>query len=389
MKRLSVAQAASLMAVPLALLATGLPTAAASDDIPRSDAAVFSMDALSDGDVTDVSGVSARSAKDEPMEAQGFSVMRAASGATAVVDTSMEGQGVIVAYGATFVDLSWKAYSPDARYVILRDGAQVAALDAGVNSFRDLQVEPGAEYDYQVMPVLPQEGDPQARLWGVKASVPESGSLAEMEQHAATQASTAAAARTTTLSWITFIPQKKINAPATGCDYGSGYQFGGDGRTVFDWKSSKYRTALHAVVTWSSKKVVGGVGIGATTVYKKSTGRKVATKTGSASNMSVKKLGAGANSVDVRMVTHAGNPYCRGLGGVKGAIDGALTIQLTKSGNYTIRSGKHRLMPNHHIYIYDGGRVTNVYKRKYANAACLIGSIACQEADLTGRRGSF
>ncbi|MFJ5841920.1 hypothetical protein ACIQGO_35130 [Streptomyces shenzhenensis] len=389
MKRLSVAQAASLTAVPLALLATGLPTAAASDNTPRPDAAVFSMDALADGDAKDASGLSVRSAEGEAMEAQGFSVMRAASGETAIVDTSMEQQGVIVAYGASFVDLSWKAYAPDARYAVLRDGVQVAALDAGVDSFRDTQVEPGVEYDYQVMPVLPEEGDPRARLWGVKASVPESGSLTEMQQQAAARASTAAAAKTTTLSWMTFIPQKKINTPATGCDYGSGYQFGGDGHTDFDWKSSKYRTALHATITWSSKKVVGNASIGATTVYKKSTGKKVATKTASAKGMSAKKLGSGSNSVDVRMVTHATNPFCKGLGGVKGAIDGALTMQLTKSGNYTIRSGKHRLMPNHYIYIYDGGKVTNVYKRKYANVTCLIGSITCQEADLTGRRGSF
>ncbi|MER6694180.1 hypothetical protein [Streptomyces minutiscleroticus] len=389
MKRLSVVQAASLAAVPLALLATGLPTAAASDDDIRPEAAVFSISALSDGDVEDVTGVSTRSATNQVLDTQGFAVMRADSGETAVVDTSMEQQGVTVAYGDSFVDLSWKAYAPDARYVVLRDGAQVAALDAGVESFRDTQVEPGAEYDYQVVPVLPEEGDARARLWGVKASVPESGSLARLQQQAVAQASAAAAAKTTTLSWVTFIPQKKINAPATGCDYGSGYQFGGDGHADFDWKSSKYRTALHATVTWSSKKVAGNASIGATTVYKKSTGKKVATKTASAKNMSAKKLGSGSNYVDVRMVTHATNPFCKGLGGVKGAIDGALTMQLTKSGNYTIRSGKHRLMPNHYIYIYDGGKVTNVYKRKYANVTCLIGSVTCEEADLTGRRGTF
>ncbi|MDN3297613.1 hypothetical protein QWM81_26965 [Streptomyces ficellus] len=298
-------------------------------------------------------------------------------------------QGITVAYGASFVDLSWKPYKADARYVVVRDGVQVASLEAGVAAFRDVQVKPGADYDYQVAPVLPEEGHPDARLWGVKASVPASASLTGLRKEAASRAAAAAVARTTTLSWVTFIPQAKVAAPAAGCDYGSNYAFGGDNRTAFDWKSSRYRTAAHATVTWSSKAVTGNVSVRSTTVYDKRNGRKVATKTASAKDMTVKKLGSGSNYVDVRMVTHATNPFCRGLGGVKGAIDGAMTMQLTTSGNYTIRSGKHRLMPNHHIYIYDGGQVTNVYTRSYSSVSCLIGSITCPEADLTGYRGSF
>ncbi|CAM5320418.1 hypothetical protein SCYAM73S_05299 [Streptomyces cyaneofuscatus] len=126
-----------------------------------------------------------------------------------------------------------------------------------------------------------------------------------------------------------------------------------------------------------------------THVYKKSTGKKVATKTATDKHMTAKKLGSGKNSVDIRFVMHAANPFCKGLGGVKGAISGAATINMTKSGNWTIRSGKHRLMPNHHIYIYNGGKVTNVYTRKYVGLPCLIGSVLCQEADLTGRYGKF
>src|SRR5690606_29161692 len=176
----------------------------------------------------------------------------------------------------------------------------------------------------------------------------------------------AAAAKTTTLSWVAFIPQKKIDAPKVGCDYGKGYQFGGDGRTKFDWKSGKYRAALHATVTWSSKKVTGNKSVKPTTVYKKSTGKQVAKKTATDKHMSAKKLG-----------------------GVNGAISGAATVHLTNGSNWTKRSGEHRLMPNHHIYIYNGGKVTNVYTRKYADVSCLIGSALCREADLTGRYGKF
>ena len=73
-------------------------------------------------------------------------------------------------------------------------------------------------------------------------------------------------------------------------------------------------------------------------------------------------------SVDVRMVTHASNPFCKVT-----AIDGAFSMHLTQSGNYAIFSGNHRQMPNHYIYIYDGGKVTDVYKRDAASPLCLVG----------------
>ncbi|MEU1122834.1 hypothetical protein ABZ371_04420 [Streptomyces sp. NPDC005899] len=380
---------ALLAVVPMALLAVGTPATAAPDEGPRPDAPAFSISALSSGTAKDISGVSEVSAEGKVLATQGFGVTQAPSGEKAIVDRSMQQQGITAAYGPSFVDLSWRGYAPEARYVVTRDGVRVADLRPGVTAFRDTRVVPGNDYDYQVVPVLPEGGHPRARLWGMKVSVPAAGSLAALRQGATAQATAAAVARTTTLSWITFIPQKRINGPAKGCTYGSKYQFGGDGRTKFDWKSSKYRTALHATITWSSKKVTGNKSVSPTTVYSKKTGKKVATKTATSKNMQAKKLGSGKNYVDLRMVTHATNPFCTGLGGVKGAIDGAFTIQLTTGGNYTIRSGKHRLMPNHHIYIYDGGKVKNVYTRSYASASCLIGSVACPEADLTGYRGKF
>jgi hypothetical protein len=200
--------------------------------------------------------------------------------------------------------------------------------------------------------------------------------------------SAASAAATTTLSWITFIPQNRIDAPPSLglCQYGPGYQFAGDNHTAFDWTSSRYRTALHATITWSTKTVVRNASIGTSHVYKKSTGQLVASKTASATGMSAKKLGSGANWVDLRMVTHATNPFCDSR---TGAIDGAFTIHMTQTGNYSISSGSHRQMPNHCIYIYNGGRVTNVYERTYAGARCLIGAIVCPLANLTGYYGRF
>ncbi|MEV3871086.1 hypothetical protein [Streptomyces sp. NPDC049906] len=375
-----------LSASTLALVAGVLP-ASAADRPPATPTAAASF--LAAGALTDVSGVAADSATGRQLKAQGFAVMKAPSGRTAVVDRSSAHEGITTATGPSFVELSWKGYAADARYVVTRDGRPVAQLPPGAVSFRDTTVRSGRVHHYQVAPVLPEGGDPRARLWGVKASVPASGSLTGLRKQASALAAAAGTAATSTLTWTTFIPQAKVAAPTAGCDYGPNFQFGGDGRSNFDWRSSKYRTSLNAVVTWRSKAVSGHQSVGSTTVYRKSDGRKIATKTAGTGGMKVKKLGSGANHVDVRMTLHATNPFCRGLGGVKGAISGAFTMNLTKSGNYAIRSGKHRLMPNHHIYLYDGGRVTNVYTRKYADARCLVGSIACAEADLTGYRGSF
>ncbi|GAA3162841.1 MULTISPECIES: hypothetical protein [Streptomyces] len=389
----SAARVTSLAVLPLVLLTTGVQASASPAKDAGDPASAFSLSALRANDMTDVSGFSARSAQGKALDAQGIGVMRTESGRTAVVDRSMADQGIVSATGRGFVDLSWQGYAPDARYVITRDDREIATLAPGVTAYHDTQVTPGAVHHYRVAPVLPAEGSPKARVWGMQVSVPAAGknenTVAALRKQAVSHATAAAAAKTTTLTWMTFIPQKRINAPAAGCDYGKGYQFAGDGHSKFDWKSSKYRTALHAMITWKSKSVKGYKDVHASHVYKKSTGKRVATKTATAKYMKAKKLGSGKNYVDVRMVTHAANPFCKGLGGVKGAIDGALSMHLTKSGNYSIISGKHRLMPNHYIYLYNGGKVTSVYKRKYASAACLIGSVACPEADLTGYRGKF
>ncbi|WP_393079689.1 hypothetical protein [Streptomyces sp. LN704] len=79
-------------------------------------------------------------------------------------------------------------YEKGARYVITRDGGNVAALAAGVTSLRDTNVKPGAGYPYQVVPVPPEGGAPQARLYGVRVSVPASGSLTGQRAQAAERA---------------------------------------------------------------------------------------------------------------------------------------------------------------------------------------------------------
>lgn len=319
--------------------------------------------------------------------------MRTVSGRTAIVDRSMVDQGIVTAAGPGFVDISWQGFSSQARYVVIRDDKKIAALAPGVTAFHDTRVSPGSVHQYGIAPVSADADNPQARRWGMNVAVPtvarDRNVLTALRKQAVARADAASVARTTTLTWETFIPQKRIDAPAVGCDYGRGYQFAGDNHSNFDWRNSSYRTALNAVITWSNKSVQGYKSIGASHVYKKSTGKLIATKTATSKDMLVKKMGSDSRSVDVRMVTHATNPFCKGLGGVKGAIDGSFIMHLTTSGNWSIHTGSHRRMPNHYIYLYNGGRVTNVYEAKYASAACLIGSIACPLASLTGYYGSF
>jgi len=317
----------------------------------------------------------------------GIAVLQLANGDHAVVDKSLLRTGAASAATTDTVRLAWAPRKVATGYAVLRDNRLIARLPAGADQYADEAVRPGASYNYVVTPLGVPKTVRNHPVWGMHVNVPavsagESGNAAVARQ-ARVDAKAVARASTTTLSWVTFIPQAKVNAPAAGCSYGSGYQFGGDNRS-FDWTSSKYRTALHATITWSSKGVVGNKAVGTTHVYKTSTGNLVSQKTASTGDMESRKLGSGSNYVDIRMVNHAKNPFC-----TFGAIDGAITIKLTSSGNWEIRSGTYRRMPNHEIYIYNGGAVTWVHKSTYQSVTCLIGPAACDETNLTGYYGSY
>nr|WP_158677746.1 hypothetical protein [Streptomyces sp. SPB074] len=329
-------------------------------------------------------------ALDRVMRAEGYEVARSGRGFV-VRDSSMSDAGFTTLSGESSVTLAWRPYGPEVRYSIVREGRQVATTAPGAGSFTDTGVRGGGEYEYQVVPLLPpgSRAASVARTWGVRAVTPASGSVRDVRRAAASRARAAAATSTTTVTWVAFIPQKRIDGPLTGCEYnGAKVQYGGDGHG-FDWKSNKYRAALNATIDWKKKGVTQNRSVSATHVYVKKTGRLLGTRTASAKQLSARKAGSGKNRVDVRMVLHATNPFCEGLGSIKGAIDGALTMEVGKGGTWAIRSGEHRLMPNHHIYIYNGGKVTDVYKRRYANLTCLVGSATCDLAKLAGRRGTF
>lgn len=243
----------------------------------------------------------------------------------------------------------------------------------------------GQSYRYDIVPILdPDVIEPDARTWSLLVHVPQDNvPLSEQVGDMALR-SQSVAAITTTLSWVTFIPQKRVDCPGKSfCEYGTDYQFGGDGHDL-DWSSDRFRTAVHAIITWKDKSVKSHPAIGTTRVYEKKTGKLVAQRTASKSGLSARKLASPGKTLDIRIENRGGNPFCK-----FGAIDGAFTMGLMQTGNWIITSGEHRRMPNHYIYIFNDAKVTELYRKKYENAACLIGPMLCGVAQLGGLQGKF
>jgi hypothetical protein len=377
-----------LAAAGIALAATtSVGTASAvKAPVQSTNPSAFSLEGLNSGTFKQVNRAEIRALPAKVRE-QKLRVIRLADGQAALVDRSMASEGIATATTPDAVDLEWEPSPNASGYVVLRDGVRLATLATGTDHFLDETVEEGHTYKYVVAPAAVVPHTRNHPVWGMGVTVPKVRATETVDdalvRSATHQAIAQSAASTTTLTWLAFIPEARISAPSVGCDYGSSYEFGGDNHG-FDWTTSKYRTVANAVVTWSTKAVAGYVGVHTTHVYRKSTGALVAQKTASSADMESRKLGSGSGYVDIRMVNHAKNPFCSG-----GAIDGAMTMHLTSGGNWEIRSGNFRRMPNHHIYIYNGGSVTNILKVKEQSPWCLVGAAACDLYDMTGLYGSY
>lgn len=316
----------------------------------------------------------------------GLAITKVQGGKLALVDRSMLEQGIVTEATTSAVKLSWDSYGRSARYIVTRDGKQLASLAPGVSSFQDTSVSKGASHRYGVVPILQHAIESKARTFSMLVQTPStshvgaSGTKA-LARQASSRANIAAASASTTLTWTSFIATARIDAPPTGCKYNSGYAYGGDNHG-FDWRTSSNRTTLNAVITWSSKSVASYRSIGTTHVYRKSDGALIASATAPSSGLVASRLGYDSSSVDVRMVTRASNPFC-----TASAIDGAFTMHLTRAGNWSINNGNHRVMPSHYVYIYDGGQVHEVYRRSAGSPFCLSG--ACAVASFVGLYGTF
>lgn len=366
--------------VVLALLVGNAFSAAAAD--PAAEGATFTL-----GTVQRVTGKVQTLA--DPSSAT-IAEVRNARGEVALADTSLAQNAdpsirALAAATSNYVDLSWAAVPGATGYIIARDGQPIA--NTSTTSFRDKSVTPGATIDY-IITTAGLGVDQSGRTWGLSAYIPN-GNATSLDL--AQQAKTVAAATsysTSAVQWQTFIPDQFISVPSYApCTYkGSGYKYGGDNRG-YGPSAYPYRTKEQATISWTSGAAVStSKATGVSHAYT-SGGTLVATAQAGTSDMSVSKLsGSTTTSVNLRFVMHAGNPFCSV---VAGAIDGAMTITVTRSGSWSITSGNFRQMPNHEIYIQNGSTWKTILTRNYASAECLVGAALCHLYNLTGLYGSY
>ncbi|MGW4665511.1 hypothetical protein [Streptosporangium sandarakinum] len=128
------------------------------------------------------------------------------------------------------VEISWAAQGNAQGQTIVRDNVKIEDLGPGVDYYQDSKITPGATHQYIVTPASLTKGTHP--VWGMKITVPQAKAGEEkvdtLGRYADIRPSAAAAEGETTVTWETFIPQAKVDAPPIGCEHGGGYQFGGD-----------------------------------------------------------------------------------------------------------------------------------------------------------------
>lgn len=374
----------SSAALCCALLGSGVtasPATATSQDTP--DVAQFQVEELLEGRYENPERESPNGE-----DSLGLTVLENAStGEYALTDVSLlesesEDEPAMWAASADFVDISWSPLPGISEYLVFKEDILQAQVTE--TSYRDVEVSPGQEIFYRIEAVLPTP-ESEGRTWGLMAAVPDASpsDAPEMQEALDEQVSIMATRSLATVQHQTFIPQSRLSAPRVGCSYGSSYKFGGDNRGF--QASGSSRTRVQANISWANNGSMStSKSVGATRVYN-SSGKQVASRTASSSGLSVKKLAlSNRTSIDLRFNVSAANPFCS----ASAAISAAFTMNVTRSGSWSIISGQHRQMPSHEIHIHSGTRWVSAYRRSYASATCLV-NIACPTASMAGRYGSY
>lgn len=418
LSRLTVGALGLVLLLGLAGPASAAPTATASESgtdarplEPSSENAIFTYGSVTEsvtaelnlrasGD-SDAQAMNLRASGDSDAQAMNLHVVSAGD-EWAMVDTSLAKSpevGATYAVTSEAVDLSWAPVSEAEGYKIVVD-SQFDYFTTDTSLRLDIPDEPSSDYDVQILPYAAegQEFSGDAPFYGLHIRLPVSGAIDSQEDAEASVASVAAMLAgpytTTKLVWRSFIPYARIDAPPIGCDYGSGYEFDGNNRgygTYFgDWKS---KTTINADVSWTSaNNYFNDDGfVSPSTVYEKSTGERVETRTVSGATVEAKLLAGDASSADIRFSLQAAIPYC-----IWNSIEGAFTITVTRTGNYGILSGEHRQMPNHEVIVVsttsDATSVNYteavVYRRDLSDPLCLV-SMVCEKASMAGYTGTY
>jgi Protein of unknown function (DUF3238) len=393
------------LGAPLVLVLALISVTPASAD--GADDPIFTLEALDSGQIatTDVAGVS------NEVVVTDDDVAGAAVGDLTMAEPSDAGHRAMYAATPEWVDLSWDAVPGALAYQITR-GDGIPVVDVNGTSWRDDSVAPGTSYGYQIVPVLPEslfessnaDAVTSTPSWGLTVNVPTVSaasttaslktSLKQVAAQKAAKRSAAAAVDPDSLPgdggaeaqivFKTFISAQYVAAPPAACTYtGSSYVYGGDNRSYSE-SSTAYRTRLQTTIQfYNAGHAASSAATGVTHVYKASGHALVAQAQAPTTNMHITTLNASSTETDLRFSWSATNPFCS-----IGAIEGAFTIEVTASGNWTIISGSHRDMPHYEIYIGDGSSWQTIYERSGSDPFCLVAG-ACETVDMGGRAGSY
>lgn len=184
-------------------------------------------------------------------------------------------------------------------------------------------------------------------------------------------AGASASATSTTVRYQTFINSTYVSAPLTGCSYvqGGGYYFNGNGRS-YSATSASYKTRADANIIWASKSISLSKSVGATNVYKLTSGtyKLVDTATASASGITLTISSISTTQAKFNMRHDVGNPFCSGNG-----IYYDLNLTVNRSGSYSV-TGERLRVPHHEMYIKDSDTTTwkTILNEPIQSFDCLI-----------------
>lgn len=317
-------------------------------------------------------------------------------GVVAAANTSLirNDEGAASAATSRFVDLSWSPMDGVESYAVERAGELMATTTETVVRVTD--VTPGEQIDFRISAIGAEDSVGDTPVFGLHVEVPQGGAgEVSAQQQVSRSAAQAVRYDSASLDWYTFIPMNRVNIPPVGCEYGSGYQFGGDNRGFATTPSQSsnlgYRTWLNGNIAWgrASGPVQTSSFFAPTSVYDADTGEEVdfAGNDGNPENIArMSVLASSTEFVDIRVRLQGFTAFCP----IGNSVEGAFTITVTRAGSYAILSGQHRQMPNHEIFLtsFGAGRSTVVYRRPYLDPTCLV-NWACPPAEMGGYQGTY
>lgn len=297
--------------------------------------------------------------------------------------TSGDGSLVATRVGNS-ITVEWDLDSTFEEVTLTRDGVPVLASADSSGVFTEVisgEIEPTYEIVatkpsvesteiHENLPVLPNNEPSHESVAILGLVAPTSSGAFESVAEATPAASS------TTLRYLTFIPNAYVAAPSIGCEYSGDYDyyFKGDNRT-YSATSGANRTKFDVTVNWSSSSLTSIRAVGATRVYQYSNGAYIFKTSATASNSSMKLTPISATSTQSKfnIKQDVSNPYCSSNG-----IYFDLDVTINKAGSFAI-SGERLQVPSHEIYIKDSDTVlwkTILRDPSYNFTGCLIPGVS-------------